>query len=92
VIGIDLSPERVAEARAAAEAAGIANVVFEEGDVRSLRFPADTFDVAFEHCVFMHLKDPAGAAREIYRVLKPNGLVAARDHDHDFDADSTART
>ena len=42
-----------------------------------------TFDVVHAHQVLQHLPDPVGALREMKRVCKPGGLVAARDGDYD---------
>lgn len=49
VVGVDLSPEFVALARAAADAAGTANVRFEVGDVRALAYDGE-FDAVVCLC------------------------------------------
>ena len=41
-----------------------------------------TFDVVHAHQVLQHLPDPVGALREMRRVCKPGGVVAARDSDY----------
>jgi SAM-dependent methyltransferase/uncharacterized protein YbaR (Trm112 family) len=46
------------------------------GDAHALPFRDGSFDRVFAFNVFEHLRDPAGAAREILRVLKPGGAVA----------------
>ena len=46
------------------------------GDAHTLPFRDGSFDRVFSFNVFEHLRDPAGAAREILRVLKPGGAVA----------------
>ncbi len=46
------------------------------GDAHALPFREGSFDRVFAFNVFEHLRDPAGAAREILRVLKPGGAVA----------------
>src|SRR5918911_766868 len=45
VTGIDMTPEMLSRARAAASEMGAANVTFVEGDVEDLPFAADSFDV-----------------------------------------------
>ena len=82
VTGVDLDPKRVQQATEAAEAAGAANVHFQVGDVYQLPFPDASFDVAFMTYVLMHLKDRQSAVDEVMRVLKPGGIVAAREMNH----------
>eukprot|EP00418_Pyrodinium_bahamense_P023874 CAMPEP_0179135078 /NCGR_PEP_ID=MMETSP0796-20121207/64301_1 /TAXON_ID=73915 /ORGANISM="Pyrodinium bahamense, Strain pbaha01" /LENGTH=299 /DNA_ID=CAMNT_0020834091 /DNA_START=57 /DNA_END=956 /DNA_ORIENTATION=+ len=77
VTGTDVSEEVLAKAREAA--AGKENVCFTQGSVYDLPFPDDTFDVVCCHQVLQHLKEPVGAIREMLRVVKPGGLVAARE-------------
>jgi len=80
VIGLDHDPQHVAEARAAAEAAGVDNVRFLVGDALSLPFEPASLDGAFENNVFVHLADrAAAAAAELHRVVRPGGFLAARD-------------
>ena len=55
---------------------------FEEGDLFALGYPDESFDVIHLHQVLQHLADPAGALLELRRVLRPDGLLAARDSDY----------
>lgn len=53
-----------------------------------LPFADGSFDVVFARAVLHHMKDLAGACREICRVLKPGGIfIAAREHVISRDAD-----
>jgi SAM-dependent methyltransferase len=61
---------------------GGGTVDFVVGDVLELDFPAASFDVVHAHQVLQHLADPVGALREMVRVCRPGGLVAARDGDY----------
>jgi SAM-dependent methyltransferase len=45
------------------------------GDAHALPFRDEVFDRVFAFNVFEHLREPALAAREIHRVLKPGGEV-----------------
>ena len=58
------------------------NVTFAVGDVRSLEFGDGTFDVVHAHQVLQHVADPVQALREMRRVCRPGGIVAARDSDY----------
>jgi ubiquinone/menaquinone biosynthesis C-methylase UbiE len=58
------------------------NLTFATGDVYALDFPDGTFDVVHAHQVLQHLTDPIAALREMRRVVKPGGLIAARDGDY----------
>jgi SAM-dependent methyltransferase len=80
VTGIDTAPEIVEQARQGA--AGRINTDFATGDVYALDYPDDTFCVVHAHQVLQHLSDPVRALREMSRVCKPGGLVAARDGDY----------
>jgi ubiquinone/menaquinone biosynthesis C-methylase UbiE len=80
VIGIDASADVIALAQR--DSADVDNVAFATGDVYALDVPAASFDVVHAHQVLQHLPDPVGALREMRRVCKPDGVVAARDSDY----------
>ncbi len=72
VVGVDTSPQMLA----LAWASRVANEVFEEGDVRKLRFPDKRFDKVMARMIFHHLIEGGDQAiRECYRVLKPGGVM-----------------
>jgi 2-polyprenyl-3-methyl-5-hydroxy-6-metoxy-1,4-benzoquinol methylase len=81
VLGIDLSPAPLDEARALAEAEQVA-VSFAVGDVYALDAPDASFDVVHAHQLLQHLTDPVAALRELARVCRPGGLLAVRDVDY----------
>jgi len=81
VTGIDIAPEVVELARGAAQMAGATNVHLAVGDALCLDFPDKSFDVVHAHQVLQHLADPVAGLREMRRVCRPGGLVAARDGD-----------
>jgi SAM-dependent methyltransferase len=82
VMGIDNDPAPLAEARANAQRHGAENVSLAVADVSDLDFPDGTFDVVHAHQVLQHLADPVAALREMRRVRKDGGVVAARDADY----------
>lgn len=82
VTGLDSAPGVLEHARETAAGRGVGNVAFETGDVHALEYPDGAFDVVHAHQVLQHLPDPVRALREMKRVCKPGGLVAARDSDY----------
>lgn len=84
VIGIDSVADVItaAQANQAERGADPARVSFRVGDVYALDFPDASFDVVFAHQVLQHLSDPVAALREMRRVCRPDGWVAARDSDY----------
>ena len=79
VHGIDMEESQIALARAAAEAGGHANATFHVGDVTKLPFEDNFFDAAHCHAVLMHVPDTTAVLSEVKRVLKPGGIIAARE-------------
>lgn len=63
-------------------ARGVTGVGLIVGDVHALALPDDAVDVAHAHQVLQHVADPVQALREMRRVTRPGGLVAARDSDY----------
>lgn len=57
-------------------------VEFVVGDVHRLELADDTYDVVHAHQVLQHVADPVQALREMRRVCRPGGVVAARDSDY----------
>lgn len=78
-IGVDVSADMLAQAQQKAEQVGLA-VTLEEGDIRRLRFPADTFDGAV--CIrllnLIALPDVVQAVRELARVSKRHVILGVR--------------
>ncbi|HRW09830.1 MAG TPA: methyltransferase domain-containing protein [Caldilineaceae bacterium] len=80
-IGIDVATSEIDVARSSLGESKPANVIFEYGDLYRLGFADATFDALFCHNVLEHLEEPLTALREMYRVLKPGGVMGIRDAD-----------
>lgn len=80
VTGIDSAQGIIDQARETI--GGRTNLDFATGDVYALDYPDGSFDVVHAHQVLQHLGDPVRALREMRRVTKPGGLIAARDVDY----------
>ncbi|ADD44420.1 class I SAM-dependent methyltransferase [Stackebrandtia nassauensis] len=83
VTAVDTSASVLAEARAFGDDRQLTNVDYQVADVHSLPFDDDTFDVVHAHQVLQHVADPIAALREMRRVCRPGGIVAARDADYE---------
>ncbi len=59
-------------------------VQFVEGSVMDTRLEANQFEFAYARLLFQHLPDPIGAAKEIWRVLKPGGKLVTNDIDDEL--------
>ncbi len=76
VVLSDAAPEMTSIAAARAEALGLGNVISRELDLESIDEPDGSYDVVLCREGLMFASDPASAAREIRRVLRPGGRVA----------------
>ena len=72
VIGVDMTPEMISRARAAA-GGRFPNVEFRLGEIERLPIDGASMDVVISNCVLNLVPDKAQAFREIQRVLKPGG-------------------
>jgi ubiquinone/menaquinone biosynthesis C-methylase UbiE/DNA-binding transcriptional ArsR family regulator len=86
-LGLDLSLDMLAFARARLDRAGLKHCSVRQGDIYDLALPRDTFDVVIVHQVLHLLDDSAHAIREAARVLQPGGRLLVVDfapHDLEF--------
>ncbi|MCY2956647.1 MAG: class I SAM-dependent methyltransferase [Planctomycetota bacterium] len=84
VIAVDHSERMLATAR---KKKLFGTVEFRRGELDALPIADGTIDAAFANLVFHHLPDFASAAAEIYRILRPGGVVVISDllpHDADW--------
>jgi len=79
VTGIDMTPEMLAKARAAARELGAENVEFVEGEAERLPFPNAYFDVVISNGVIDLIPDKDAVFAELNRVLVPGGRLQIAD-------------
>ncbi len=86
-LGLDLSLDMLALARARLDRAGLKHCSVRHGDIYDLALPRDSFDVVIVHQVLHFLDDSGHAIREAARVLRPGGRLLVVDfapHDLEF--------
>jgi ubiquinone/menaquinone biosynthesis C-methylase UbiE/DNA-binding transcriptional ArsR family regulator len=92
-LGLDMSLDMLALARARLDRAGLRHCSVRQGDIYDLALPKDSFDVVIVHQVLHFLDDGARAITEAARVLRPSGRLLVVDfapHDLEFLRDEHA--
>jgi arsenite methyltransferase len=79
VTGVDMTPEMLAKARAAAVEMGATNVEFIEGEAERLPFEDESFDVLISNGVIDLAPDKDAVFSEVHRVLRPGGRIHIAD-------------
>jgi len=79
VIGVDMTDDMLALARANAEKRGATNVEFRKGRIEQLPIESGTVDYVISNCVINLSSDKPAVFREIARVLKAGGHFAVSD-------------
>jgi ubiquinone/menaquinone biosynthesis C-methylase UbiE/DNA-binding transcriptional ArsR family regulator len=86
-LGLDLSLDMLALARARLDRARLKQCSVRHGDIYDLALPRESFDVVIIHQVLHFLDDSARAIAEAARVLRPGGRLLVVDfapHDLEF--------
>jgi SAM-dependent methyltransferase len=74
VVGVDPSPAQLAFAR---RRIGTSRADFLEGNAQAIPLPDSSVDAALMALVLFFLPEPARALRELVRVVRPGGTIAA---------------
>lgn len=78
VVGVDQSPEMLAEGRARVAQAGLAERVrLEDGRAEELPFADGSFDALTFTYLLRYVDDPGATLRELARVVRPGGRIAS---------------
>lgn len=77
VVGVDQSPEMLAEGRRRVEAAGLGDrIELRDGRAEELPFADGTFAGLTFTYLLRYVDDPAATMRELVRVVRPGGTIA----------------
>lgn len=79
VVGIDITPTMLAQARKLQAASALDNVTWQACDVYAMPFDADSFPLIVTRYAFHHFEAPERVLREMVRVCKPGGRVVIID-------------
>ena len=80
VTGLDFDEEKIALARAEAEARGISHVRFETADVAA-PWTISPVDLIYARFILTHLADPQALLAQAKAALKPGGMILVEDID-----------
>jgi SAM-dependent methyltransferase len=80
VLGVDSNSEILETARARAQAAGLTNVSFIQGNIAELALETQ-FDAVVGRLILQHMHDPVSVLSTLAGHVKPGGIVAFQEAD-----------
>lgn len=79
VLGINISQNQLVSAEAFRVKNAVRRIHFCEQDYHNLAFPNEIFDAVIFCESYIHSPDKKGLAKEVFRVVKPGGIIAISD-------------
>lgn len=79
VIGVDITPEMVAQAKKNAEKGKYKNVEFKVGEIENLPIESNSIDLIISNCVINLSNQKNQVFKEAFRVAKSNGRIMISD-------------
>jgi len=80
VVAVDAAAEMLKRAEANVRAAGLtAAILLQRADAKRLPFPDAAFPAVMSNSLLHHVADPFVPLSEMYRVIRPGGLLFVRD-------------
>ena len=80
VLGIDLLPQMIKEARRRAAEYGLAGLEFLQGDLLQIALPQDHFDFVYSRDAFLHIAGNAELFQRLRACLRPGGTLFFTDY------------